>query len=149
MKDIDKARSKTTECVLTTSIWRQRHRLSCYMTSPKKRFPPEISLHFLCVYESSYDCMHFCSREEFRRIHGSGFQRKWLLSSDHWEFLNVTGGVDDSVFETLSLNDFQGVCGHPRCMIVREFTHNSTDACTNTVVQVDSCCFSNSYCFSK
>ena len=46
-------------------------------------------------------------------------------------------GVDDSVFETLSLNDFQGVCGHPRCMIVREFTHNSTDACVNTVVQVD------------
>jgi hypothetical protein len=37
-------------------------------------------------------------------------------------------GVDDSVFCGLSLNTFQGVCGHsPSYDRMCEFTHNSTD----------------------
>ena len=44
-------------------------------------------------------------------------------------------GVDDGVFFDLSLNDFQGVCGHARAYDhMCEFTHNSTDARANTVV---------------
>ena len=44
-------------------------------------------------------------------------------------------GVDVSVFFDLSLNDFQGVCGHPRVYDhMCEFTHNSTDTRANTVV---------------
>ena len=81
MKDSEKVRSSTTECVLTTSIWRHQHRLSCCMHAPtryvlgiretlaalvvrrvpKKRFAPQISLRFLCAHASSYDCMPFCS----------------------------------------------------------------------------------------
>ncbi len=34
MKDSEKTRSSTTECVLTTSIWRHQHRLSCCMHAP-------------------------------------------------------------------------------------------------------------------
>ena len=45
-------------------------------------------------------------------------------------------GVDDSVFFDLSLNDLQGVCGHARAYDrMCEFTHNSTDARADTVVQ--------------
>ena len=36
MKDSEKARSSTTECVLTTSIWRHQHRLSCYIHAPAR-----------------------------------------------------------------------------------------------------------------
>ncbi len=35
-------------------------------------------------------------------------------------------GVDNSVFCTLSLNTCQGVCGHPRCMIVCVNSHTTT-----------------------
>jgi hypothetical protein len=44
-------------------------------------------------------------------------------------------GVDDSVFFDLSLNDFQGVCGHARAYDhMCAFTHNSTDARVSTVL---------------
>ena len=47
-------------------------------------------------------------------------------------------GVDDSVFFDLSLNDFQGVCGHPdECHRMCEFTQNRTEARASTVAQTD------------
>ena len=69
MKDGDKMRSETTECVVTTSISRQEYWLSCYThaqaryvfwypwnTRPKKRHSllPKISFRFLCAYGSSW-----------------------------------------------------------------------------------------------
>ncbi len=55
-------------------------------------------------------------------------------------------GVDVGVFFTLSLNDFQGICGHARAYDhMCEFTHNSTDARVSTMTQTDhSCTLSNS-----
>ncbi len=50
------------------------------------------------------------------RIDTSGVQRKWLLSSDHWELLHEVfqSGEDGSVFFGLSVNELQGVSGHDR-----------------------------------
>jgi hypothetical protein len=46
-------------------------------------------------------------------------------------------GVDDSVFFDLSLNDFQGVCGHPGVYHrMCEFTQNSTDVGENPVTSM-------------
>ncbi len=72
IKDNEKARSSTTECVLTTSIWRHQHRLSCCIHAPARYVlgiretlagrvvvSPEILLRFLCAHGSSYDCMPF------------------------------------------------------------------------------------------
>jgi hypothetical protein len=82
-----------------------------------------------------------------KRIHGSGVQNKWYLSSDHWELLNVlqsTGeqvlelGLDVSVFFELSLNDLEGVCGHVRPYDhMCEFRHNITDTRANMVARTE------------
>ena len=47
-------------------------------------------------------------------------------------------GVDGSVFFELSINDFQGVCGHagPYHRMC-EFTQNITDVLARTVAQTD------------
>ncbi len=43
-------------------------------------------------------------------------------------------GVDDSVFFGLSVNEFQGVCGHARVYDhLCEFRHNTTDTLVRTV----------------
>ena len=47
-------------------------------------------------------------------------------------------GVDVSVFFALSLNELEGVCGHPHVYHhMCEFTHNITDFHTSTVAHTD------------
>jgi hypothetical protein len=61
MKDNEKARSSTTECVLTTSIWRHQHRLSCCIHAPAR--------YVLGIHET------FATRV-VRRVQQSAFLRR-------------------------------------------------------------------------
>jgi hypothetical protein len=46
--------------------------------------------------------------------------------------------VDDSIFFGLSVNEFQGVCGHVHTYDhMCEYTHNNADALATTVEETD------------
>jgi hypothetical protein len=75
-----------------------------------------------------------------QKIHTSDVQRKWLLSSDHWELLNVFSLPEIKYCTSwkVSVDILESMIGCVNSQTtVQEFTDNSTDECVSTVTQTD------------
>ncbi len=84
----------------------------------------------------------------YRRIHVSGVQRKWLLSSDHWELLNVFSLPEIKCWSLEWMTVFSSHYPSTTCKVCVDIlvcmtacvNHNSPESCPITVAQEDHSC---------